>query len=851
MKAPWALVAATFARPLLRRPWRPAVTAAGVALGVASVLATLLATRAAIASLREGVRELAGSTALEVTAPGGVPDSVLASLRPLAGEALILPVVEEFAPLAELGDVVRVLGVDLLMEAENRGLAARRYDREALAALLGGRAALLPAPLARELGVAPGDTIEITALSRPVRLAVAGIVTPPALAGAWDRLVLLDVAAAQEIFGRIGWLDRVELAPFAESEPGELRREAARLLPPGLSLQLPERRASRADHLVGPLAFNLTALAGISLLVGAVLMSTTLATSVVQQRYTIAVALSLGASRRQIAGAVLCEAAAIGAVGAALGVAAGLAGAQAALESARVTVATVARDVPASPVRLSATLAWGGMGLGLLVALASAAVPLREALRTPPVQGLAGETPRPLGLRAHARSAGLAGLLVAAALLLARLPARGDRPLAALLAAGTLLLVSLVTAPSAIDLLARAGSWTRLGLALPPLRLAGTALAAGRGRAAWAAGAIALATALAVAMATMIGSFRETVRDWSDQTVRADLWVRPIPTGGGVASGRLSPRAAEVAERLFGAGAVDPFHLAEAEFRGRPVAVSGGSFAVAALRSGTPFVGGEPARAVVARALARGGALVNEPFARRFGVASGDTIELAAGAGVARREVTGVFYDYSRHDGLVVLDRGDFLRLYPDRGPESLELYLPANADPEAARRALRAAMGPGWRAEVLLNREVRDEVLRVFDRTFAITGAMQRVSAAVAALAVLTVLFTLVSERARDLAVVRALGGSRAQAAGIVLGEAGLLGAAGATAGLGYGLAVGWILVKVVNLQSFGWTLRFEPPWPALAGVIVWVVPACLAAGLLPAVEAARRLPARALREE
>jgi putative ABC transport system permease protein len=215
------------------------------------------------------------------------------------------------------------------------------------------------------------------------------------------------------------------------------------------------------------------------------------------------------------------------------------------------------------------------------------------------------------------------------------------------------------------------------------------------------------------------------------------------------------------------------------------------------------------------------------------------------------RRVEGVFFDYSHQQGMVVIDRADFLRVYPDDGPREIGLFLPPGVRPAAAREELLAALGGRFLVEALLNRELRAEVVAIFDRTFAITRALQAVAVAVAVLAVLTVLFALLGERRRDLALLRALGGSRAQVGATVAWEAALLGLSGTATGVAAGLAIGLVLVKVVNVQSFGWTLRFLPSWPALAGTALLVTLACVAAGLAPALVAARMHPAEALRDE
>jgi putative ABC transport system permease protein len=140
---------------------------------------------------------------------------------------------------------------------------------------------------------------------------------------------------------------------------------------------------------------------------------------------------------------------------------------------------------------------------------------------------------------------------------------------------------------------------------------------------------------------------------------------------------------------------------------------------------------------------------------------------------------------------------------------------------------------------------------MRVFDRTFAITTALQLVSTLVAIIAVLTVLFTLVSERRQDLALLRAVGADRKQVLGVVLGQAGLLGLTGAVTGIAVGLLIGWVLVRIVNVQSFGWRLQFLLPWGAVLSIACWIVPAGILAGFAPAWSATRLHPGEVLRDD
>ena len=837
-------------RPLRRRPWRFLVTVIGVATGVAAVVATVAASRAAVRAFAEGVDEVAGAVRVEVTRPGGVPVSLLGTLRPLAGDAVVAPVVEEVALLVELGDGVRVLGVDLLVDAQLRPPLDDDAAAGRIVEALTGRGVFLSDSLARRLGVTVGDTITLSARARVEPVEVVAVFPARGLAAAWERVVVMDVALAAELFGRGERIDRIELAPRAGVDAQELRERVAGLLPDDVTVAPPSRRRETAEQMVAALRFNLFALSAISVLVGAVLVATTLATSVVQRRYTVALLRSLGASRRQIAGAVLLEAAAIGVAGGLLGTAGGLLGARAALVSVRYSVVALLRSSLATEIVFEPWLAALGLGLAIAVSLAAAVLPLEEALRTPPLQGLSDAAPRRLSLRAVLLDAAALAGLGGAAVWLASQPAWRGLPVAAMIACLAVMAMLLVGSAPLLDGLARASAAPLRRLAGPSLRLAAAALAAGRRRAAWAAGAVSVAVALAVAILTMVVSFRGTVEQWTEAGMRADVWVRPLAMERGVPTGELDPEIVGLAVGMFGADAVDPFYSIDITYRGRPVSLAGAAFDVVS-QHGSVYFPGRDSREVFAEAWATGGAVVNEPFANRFGVREGDTVTLEPPGGPLAVRVVGVFQDYSRSHGLVVVDRTRFLERFPGRGPLDMAVFLPDDADPLAARDQLLDAARGRFLIEAFSNRELKREVLAAFERTFAITTALSVVAAVVAVIAVVTVLLTLVGERRRELATVRALGASRRQVGAMMVGEASLLGIASTAAGVAAGLAVGVILVEVVNRQSFGWSLSLELPWVDVLGLAAWVVVACVLAGLAPAAAALALEPAEVLREE
>ncbi|MBK7643888.1 MAG: FtsX-like permease family protein [Planctomycetes bacterium] len=772
------ILRALFLRPLVRAPLRFLATLLGISAGVAAFVATLASNRAALASLREDTRALAGAAQFEISSAALVPPEALPILRPLEADAELLPVIEELVLEPRSGAVLRLLGLDPLLDPRARGLAGEALGGDLALRTLRGEGVWIAEPLALTLGLRVGDDLGVEAHGRIFELRLLGTLPAARSDGPFATTIVADLALADRVAGRKGRLDRVELLARPGVDPRDLEREARALVPLGLELRSTGARAAQTQGLVRSLEFNLLALSGISLLVAGVLVATALATSVVQRSRTLALLVSLGAGRAALVSALVVEALALGLLGGLLGAFGGYAGAHAVVPAMRATLTTVVGSAPENPVRFEFDLVWLGLALGLVVAAASAVLPLFEILRTPPLQSLARERPDWLTPRARVGAVGVAILAALAAHELLRLPAWHGLPIAALGSATALLAALFALQGPLCDALARlAARIPRLLVLAGPLRLALAALAAGRRRSAWAAGAVGMSVALSVAIATLVHSFRTTVVEWTASSLRTDLQVRTLAPPGGVPLGTLDPEVAQICKRVFGAEAIDDYHAAAAEVDGRRITLTGANLDVVARRGGFGYRDGRDSREVLARAFAEHSAVVSESFALQFGRKEGDTLQVQTPGGTIERRIEGVYYDYGDSQGTVIVDLADFQPLYPARATHHVEVYLPADVDVEVARGQLLDALGGRFHVEVLTNAELRTNVLSIFDRTFAITNALVLVNAFVAVIAVLTVLFALLRERAADLALLRALGASRLELGAQVTLQSGLLG--------------------------------------------------------------------------
>ncbi|MCX6622737.1 MAG: ABC transporter permease, partial [Acidobacteria bacterium] len=380
--------------------------------------------------------------------------------------------------------------------------------------------------------------------------------------------------------------------------------------------------------------------------------------------------------------------------------------------------------------------------------------------------------------------------------------------------------------------------------------LAGRSVAGSLRRSSVLVAALATAVAMTVAVAIMVGSFRETVLLWMDDRLHADLYVRPAAPAAADWHPTIRAELADGIERLDVVAAMDRFRAYEISYQGLPVTLGAGDSRIASRFGRRSFLGVSNSAPIFAALMHDGTAVVSEPFANKHHVKTGDVIRLPLGGRVVALKVLGIFYDYANERGYIILDRRTLLAYLPDPAPSNLAVYLRAGVGFEAGRRAVEQAVS-GSRVLVLSNRRMREEAIRVFDRTFAITYALEAVAILVAVIGVAGALMALVLDRRRELGLLRFLGGSRGQVARMIRFEAALLGLLANGIGSILGVALSLVLIYVINRQSFGWTIQFHWPVLVLLGVLSLVYAATVIAALYPARVAARLKPIEVVHEE
>jgi putative ABC transport system permease protein len=380
--------------------------------------------------------------------------------------------------------------------------------------------------------------------------------------------------------------------------------------------------------------------------------------------------------------------------------------------------------------------------------------------------------------------------------------------------------------------------------------LASRSLAASLRRTSVLVGALATAIAMMTAVAVMVGSFRQTVLLWMGDQLPADLYLRPA---GAVAADQhpiISPELTEKIAGLPGVAAIDRLREYEISYEGMPAGL--GSIELNILRSyhTADFLSGRNTGDVLSELHGSNAVLISEPFANKHRVRAGDQITLPLGDKRASFRIADVYYDYSSERGSILMDRNVMLRYLPDPAASNLAIYVDPKASFEQVRAEIEHAAA-GHRVLMFTNRDLRAEALRVFDRTFAITYALEAIAVIVAIMGVAGALLALVIDRRRELGLLRFLGAATNQMRKLILIESGLIGLLANVAGIALGFALSLILIYVINKQSFGWTIRFHWPVAVLLGALTTVFAATVLSGLYPARVAVQLNPIEVVHDE
>jgi putative ABC transport system permease protein len=787
--------------PLSQHKGRLALSVLAIALGVALGYAVQLINQAAINEFAAAVQTLSGEADLAVRGSrAGFDESLYPRLARLPEVAVASPVLEVEARLPGRREPLKILGLDVFRAARIQpflptGEAGDRLD------FLRPDRVFLSATASEWLGLKKGDALSVQVGLRVLELQVAGVLGD----GRGQRFAVVDIGAAQAIFLRPGLLNRIDLRLRPGADPDQLAGRLRTEMPPGTLIERPDADLERSGAPSRAYRVNLNVLALVALFTGGLLVFSAQALAVVRRRAQLALLRVLGMTRRALVAMLLAEAAVIGATGALAGIALGHAGAALVLERFgaelgggyfRGLTPSLVLDWPALALFFS---------LGVLAALLGSLAPALEAARAEPAAALkAGDEERALR-RLQSVWPGLAVLFAGAALTQAG-PVRGlpffGYGAIALLLIGTVMLMPRIAV---------------LGFRVAPLfgpvavRIGLAQLRGAPGQAGVSLAAIVASVSLMVSMAIMVASFRQSLDEWLERMLPADLYVR---AGPGSDTAFLSPADQRTIAALPGARRVE-------FLRSQRLIVAPDRPPLALLARVVEAEGRVPPLLGAAHPLKPGdppAAWVSEVASDIYGWKPGAVIELPLGGRNARFTVAGIWRDYARQQGAVLIERYEYLRHTGDAYANDAALWLAQGADPASLAREIEARVAGGTNLEISGPGEIREVSLKIFDRTFAVTYALEAVAVVIGLFGLSSSFGALVLARRREFGVLRHIGMTRRQIGSMLAAQGLLVSALGLAVGLSLGWLISLVLIHVVNLQSFHWGMELHLPWQLLA---------------------------------
>ena len=828
------------------------LTILAVAIGVAVVLAIELAGEAAVGSFRSSMETLAGDYTFEIVEVGGVPDAVVAMLATLPVPVQYAARIEDYATIVESKETLPLIGMDMIAAGSRFLKSGPAPSEEGSSTGRGGQVLQYLAEPASvwvgsSLGKKAGDQVELLINDQQQMCVVRGVY-PDAKGN--DSAVVMDLAGAERALKRHGRLDRILLKIPEKDNPESWRKRIESLLPAGAEIRAQGTATAENRKMLAAFRWNLRLLSYIALVVGAFLIYNTISISVVRRRAEIGIVRALGASRMDVGMAFLGEATGIGLVGAFLGIPLGGALAKGAVKLMALTVDMLYVSSRPGTMALTTSAVSLALIVGVGVSVISALGPTREAMEASPIDAMARGRREYVARVNQTRDLCVAVVLAIAAAAMSQLPPLAGKPFFGYGAAILVIASGAYAVPRLVNLVSFASAKLFARLLGVEALLASRSLVGSLGRTSVLVAALATAVAMMTSVGIMVGSFRQTVVNWMDHQLPADLYLRPAGKEAADHHPTIALGFPERIAQLPGVAAVDRLRVYEISYQGMPVTLASMDAAVLGPYDQSNFLSGRPPEKVLSDLRGLNGILVSEPFTYKHHVKVGDTVALALGEARPTFRVLDVYYDYSSERGTILMDRGTLLKYLPDSASTNLAIFLQPGADSQKVRREILEAAA-GRQVLIFSDREIRGEAIRVFDRTFAITYALEAIAVLVAVMGVAGALLALVIDRRREFGLLRFLGASSRQIRKLILVEAGMLGLLANLAGFLLGYFLSRILIFVINKQSFGWTIRFHWPVGVLAGALTLVYTVTVLAGLYPAQVAVELNPLEVVHEE
>ncbi|MCH9698802.1 MAG: FtsX-like permease family protein [Gammaproteobacteria bacterium] len=837
----WTLLK-TSVRFFIKHPWQLWLTILSIALGSAVMIAVDIANQSAKQSFADSVDQVSGrATHYLVPRNNGYLDETLYTrLRVEWGLRDSAPLLE--SELAIHGLQYQLIGIDPFAQSEIQTQQSTFPEQQNwLQLLTQANTVLISTQIAQQLQLSSQSRLKVRINQSEHILHIAGTYGTPDQAG-YDHVLLTDIATAQELLGRVGQLDRIALV-LNQNQVETLMLQ----IPDSVQLIPSASRTNALDQMTAAFRINLTAMSLLAMLVGCFLVYNTMTFSVLQRRQQFAIERMLGITGLQIFLQMIVEALLFAILGGISGIVLGIVLSKSLLKLVTRTINDVYAEISTSLLHIEPTLLLKGIGLTLVAVLLATLGPALEAAKIAPA------TVHRISELEH-RNQRMTPILMTAGVLLMMLALFILNTFSRQLIAGFAALFSLVIGyslimPSLIKTLVGVFA-DYIPASSTVWKMAIRGINRSLSRTNLAIIALAVAVSATVGVGIMTTSFRDTLADWLTVTLQNDLYISSTNADGTKVEGNLEKFWLAEIQKLAGIRAISHGKTAHLQINSQSVALlilNPGH----QLSKGFNLLEGNTDQQWQ-RYLNGEVVLVSEPYAYHQQLSVGDQLQATTNEGNSiALEIGAVFQDYSSSQGMIVIHRKLYEKNWQDRSISSIGLLLEKNADAEQLKQRISSLAGQGKRAvRIRYNKEIRDQSLAIFDRTFAITDVLRLLVVMVAFVGVFSALMVLLMEKQREYAVLRATGLTPAQLTQLLLIQTAMTGLLAGLLALPLGWVMSELLIDVINQRSFGWSMNSVLPISVLFQAVLLSVAAALLAAYYPIKHLATMSLPQSLRE-
>lgn len=853
-------------RQIQRRFTQSLLFVVGVMIGVAMLVSIDIANNSARTAFGLSTDAIVGRATHEILGgPRGFDESVYTQIRTEVGFRDSAPIVTDFIIAQNLEEQpLRVFGVDAFAEAPFRNYLTANGeidtgsddpDAEAIALgrfLIEPNTALIGESLANRYELRPGDTIDALYGDETHTITIIGIlITDDEITNeALESLVVTDISTAQELLDMQGRLTSIDLLIDTDTSEGQAALDDIEaVLPPGVTVNTSAARSNAVAQMTEAFELNLTALSLLALVVGMFLVYNTVTFSVVQRRPTIGILRSLGVTRRQVFALIIAESLLLSFVGSLLGLGLGILLSRFTVEAVTQTVNDSYFTVTVTQLSVTPFILLKGIVVGVGAALIATLLPAYEATNTPPTSAIRRSDleQRTMKLVPYITALGVVASLVGALLL------TFEALFVSLVGVFSLVIGQAFITVLATILLARAIQPVTERVGGLVGRMAPRSILRNISRTSIAITALMLAVSVIIGVTTMVGSFRITVQEWLLNTLQSDLFISQPNSSGDLAT---IPISRDIVDRVASVEGVEevtyvrvanvqsPDYDQTVQLNAVMSDISNGTRKM--LHSVDDYDG------VFDRVINGDGVLLSEVFANNRGIEwrDGLTLTLITEDGPYDFPVVGIYQDFSSVQGVVLIGLDVYADKWNDDTISNMAATIEPGADLDTVADNVRTEIA-GTGLLVQSNRELREAAIEIFDRTFAITGALNLLATVVAFIGILSALMALQIERRREIGIMRANGLTRGQLFRLTFWETGIMGTIAGIVAMPVGLVLAIVLIYIINLRSFGWSLTLNLRAEFFLQSFAVAIIAALLAGIYPAWRASNIAPVEAIRSE